>query len=313
VKTSWLERARGALCPLGPFIALALVAPPAGASVEEATRHLQSAIAAANAGDWEAALAEYTASGRAAPSVVALEGIANAQYQLGHDAEAYAAYTQLLAIQPQIPPGDVALQRSWARARALAEQRAAQLKARMPPPPSASTPEGLDRPPAESALAPSRPAEDHEEKDEIVRTAENAVFVELAGNGLIYSINYEHLFGDSNLSLRGGLSYVSLAASAGGESAKATIMTFPVLANYYIGGRDHKLQLGVGATFLYASESIALVSFSGVIPAPTAVIGYRYIPARGGFAFFIGLTPFLVPGSDKTFFPWGGTSFGGVF
>lgn len=62
-----------------------------------------------------------------------------------------------------------------------------------------------------------------------------------------------------------------------------------------------------------AGSSTSLVSVSGLVPAPTVAIGYRYIPAKGGFTFFIGLTPFIIPGGDKPIFPWGGMSFGGVF
>lgn len=152
-----------------------------------------------------------------------------------------------------------------------------------------------------------------------IRKAENAVFLELGGNGLVYSINYERIFGDSDFSLRVGLSYISVSASSNtsNSSAKASILTFPVLGNYYVGGRDHKLQLGGGLTFISitgtSSNSSTFVSASGFVPAPTLAIGYRYLPARGGFTFFIGLTPFIIPGGDKPIFMWGGMSFGGAF
>ena len=56
---------------------------PAPGSAAEATKHLQAGMSASSAGRWDAALTEYSASNAAAPSVVALEGLANAHYQLG--------------------------------------------------------------------------------------------------------------------------------------------------------------------------------------------------------------------------------------
>jgi hypothetical protein len=150
------------------------------------------------------------------------------------------------------------------------------------------------------------------------RTANNAVFLELLGNGLVYSINYERLFGDSNFSVRLGFSYISIGASGGSASSSVSMITIPVMGNYYVGGRNHKLQLGAGVTFLdfsasAGSNSTFVGTVSGFAPAPTLAIGYRYIPARGGFTFFVGFTPFIIPGNDKVLFPWGGMSFGGVF
>ncbi len=163
--------------------------------------------------------------------------------------------------------------------------------------------------------APSQ--EDGEEHKKEIRKANNVVFVELGGNGLVYSINYERVFGDSDFSLRGGFSFISVGASGGSGSSNASLITLPVLGNYYVGGRDHKLQLGGGLTFMYASVSsgggTSLASVSGFVPAPTLALGYRYLPARGGFTFFIGFTPFIIPGGSKVLFPWAGMSFGGAF
>ena len=110
---------------------------------------------------------------------------------------------------------------------------------------------------------------------------------------------------------------MSLGASSGSGSSSVRWFAVPLLGNYYVGGENHKLQLGAGVTLLYittsASSGAGFGSVSGFVPVPAAAIGYRYIPARGGFTFFAGLTPFIIPGGDKTFQPWGGISFGAVF
>ena len=291
-------------------------AAPSSAAVAESQEHFRSATAAVDARNWTLALSEFTASNAAAESIAALDGIANAHYQLHHDEEAYAAYGAVLAKTPEIKPGQVALEQYWAKTKSTAEARRAEIAARRVTPAAAS-----DNPspaPVAEKPAPKRKARrDDDEDGEKVRTAENAVFLELAGSGFVYSVNFEHLFGDSGFSLRGGLSYMSLGASSGSASSKVTWLAVPLLGNYYLGGENHKLQLGVGATILYvttsASSGAIFGSVSGFVPVPTAAIGYRYIPARGGFTFFVGLTPFIIPSGDKTFQPWAGMSFGAVF
>ena len=144
------------------------------------------------------------------------------------------------------------------------------------------------------------------------RTAKNAVFLELGGNAGIYSINYERFVTD-DVSLRAGVGYV--AAST--DSAAFSLLSVPLLGNYYLGGKHHKLQLGVGLTIMAVSGELKTFggtsSASAIVPAPTAVVGYRYIPSDGGFAFFAGLTPFIVPGGDLPVLPWAGLSFGAAF
>jgi hypothetical protein len=190
------------------------------------------------------------------------------------------------------------------------------------PPPEAPAAAPATAPAASGASAgqvapPPAPlaARDTEEEP---RKAHNVIFLELGGNGLVYSINYERLIDETDFSLRVGASYISIGASSGGSTASASLMTFPVLGNYYLGGKNHKLQLGAGLTFMQITVGAGggksgLVEASGFVPAPTAVIGYRYIPARGGFAFSVGFTPFIIPSGDKVVFPWAGISFGGIF
>src|SRR5688572_11252551 len=51
---------------------------------------------AARAKDWAGALKAYEAANQASPSADALEGIANAHYNLKNDGPAYAAYSEWL-------------------------------------------------------------------------------------------------------------------------------------------------------------------------------------------------------------------------
>ena len=149
------------------------------------------------------------------------------------------------------------------------------------------------------------------------RTARNSIYLELAGNGLLYTINYDRVINE-NFSVRAGLGYLSVSASAssGGQtaSAKVSLMGIPVLANFMLGGDNHKIELGAGMTLFYASGSAssadAVASGSGMAPVGTAVLGYRYVPHDGGFTFRAGFTPLV---SKQGFQPWAGMSFGYVF
>ncbi len=145
------------------------------------------------------------------------------------------------------------------------------------------------------------------------RTAKNSLYVELLGNGGLYSLNYERNLTD-DVTARLGFSYLSLSASASDDSASVTFMSFPLMANYLLGGGNHHLELGAGATVLYASGEVesggSRSSGDGVGVAGTATVGYRYQPRDGGFLFKVGFTPLVGSGG---FLPWGGLSLGGVF
>jgi hypothetical protein len=56
-------------------------------------------------------------------------------------------------------------------------------------------------------------------------TAFNAIYAELLGPGIIWSVNYERRFGQSGFAARAGLGYVSVTASGGGESAQPALFT----------------------------------------------------------------------------------------
>lgn len=171
--------------------------------------------------------------------------------------------------------------------------------------------QGVDPLPAPAA---DRPADNTKPSTTSTdRKAKNLVYLELLGNGGLYSVNYERMLGN-DLSARLGFSYLSMGASSGEASAKATLVTAPVMLNYMIGGKNHKLETGAGATVIYVSASAESGGMSasgeGVGIVGTGTVGYRYSPADGGFVFRVGYTPFFGKGG---FVSWGGASFGGTF
>jgi hypothetical protein len=150
------------------------------------------------------------------------------------------------------------------------------------------------------------------------RTAHNALYVELLGNGLFYSLNYERIFGDS-VAARIGVGYfsVSVTGTSGGESASAnaSILTLPLMVNYLgIGSRSHKFELGIGVLLIYASGSVDTLAAesdgSGVGIVGTGSLAYRYVPYDGGFNLKVGLMPLF---GSFGFLPWPGLALGAVF
>lgn len=145
------------------------------------------------------------------------------------------------------------------------------------------------------------------------QTADNAIYLELGGNGLLYTLNYERTFAPE-WSGRAGLFWFTVDAT--GEqntSASATLNLIPLTANYFV-GESHRLELGGGPLLLRASASAEgpglTVSESGFGLGGTATVGYRYQQLDGGFLFRIGLTPIF---TSNGFTPWAGLSLGYAF
>jgi hypothetical protein len=152
--------------------------------------------------------------------------------------------------------------------------------------------------------------------EQAARTAQNIIFGEVLGSGLLYSVNYERIIDKWNIGLRGGASYFTYAVSSYGRSGNLVLVSFPIVASYYFGWRNHNLQLGLGATILYTgvatdSEGTKFeAERSGAGLAMSGVVGYRYMPRDGGISFGVGFTP-LVRASK--FLPWGGANVGYAF
>lgn len=148
------------------------------------------------------------------------------------------------------------------------------------------------------------------------RTANNAVYLEVLGASLFYSLNYDRRIGD--LSLRAGLMYVAVSSDDpdnGDEvSVSAAWAGVPLSVTYNIGSLAHALEIGAGATLHVFGGSVnALgVESSGAHSAVLghAILGYRYQPREAGFFLRAGLTPVFGKG---VFLPWPHVGLGGTF
>lgn len=149
------------------------------------------------------------------------------------------------------------------------------------------------------------------------KKASNSIYLELLGNGAVYSLNYDRMFSNS-VSGRIGLMSVSVDEDTlnvnkndvTGQEAKVSLTMLPIMINYLKGG-NHKLEIGGGVILVFVSadiKEVGSVEGSGVVG--TATLGYRYQPGAGGFNFRIGFTPIFGQGG---FFPWAGLSLGYSF
>ncbi len=138
-------------------------------------------------------------------------------------------------------------------------------------------------------------------------TAKNAFYVELGGNGIFYSLNYDRLV-TPNVAARAG---VMLFRAEDNESNGVGVVVAPVVVSYLFGEGNSHFEAGLGLGL--ATASIDHVDFGEEFDQTvygTGVLGYRYQPETGGVVFRAGLTPVF---NAENFAPWIGLSIGYAF
>ena len=138
----------------------------------------------------------------------------------------------------------------------------------------------------------------------------NSTYLEIGGNGLWYSFNYDRILRRKDrtaLSARVGFAYF-------GNFSDTSTITAPLTISFLYGKNKNFLELGGGPTTLYSfSEKITGIAAIGII-------GFRHQPIKSkGLMYRIAFNPFIVEYSSDTgdwnsvIIPWGGISFGFVF
>jgi hypothetical protein len=140
--------------------------------------------------------------------------------------------------------------------------------------------------------------------------ADNAVYFELGGSGVIPTINYERRLTEHWFA-RGGFSIVT-SESEGDDDTEMTVVV-PLTASWVNRPQsNHHLELGGGVLFAGGDEQ-ELYDFTGDDDDTfsslfvTGIAGYRYQRPGRGFQFRAVFTP-VVGGGDVL--PWAGVSFG---
>ena len=128
-----------------------------------------------------------------------------------------------------------------------------------------------------------------------------AVFFEVLGTGVGYSVNYDTRFQktEDGLGGRAGVSYF--------KSNGLGVFSLPVGLNYLLGKNGNYFEVGAGATFLSVKEDenkhgeFLFIGGEESTVVGTLVFGYRRQPVEGGFTFRAGVSP-IIGGGD--FIPW---------
>lgn len=150
-------------------------------------------------------------------------------------------------------------------------------------------------------------------------SARNSVYLELLGNGGVYSVNFEREL-MPHLGLRiGAATWGSEGEGFFGSGTARRHTTFPVMLNYGMGGGNSRLELGGGLLLGQSTRTDEEGRTTSGIRSLTATIGYRHQRRRGGVLFRVGLTPFYSLDAaedaypDPGFFASAGASIGYAF
>ena len=137
--------------------------------------------------------------------------------------------------------------------------------------------------------------------------ASNTFFVELGGNALAYSLNYERFF-TPKLGVRVGGMYLQADDDAGDQ---VNVGLFPLMATYLLGPGNGHFEIGGGVGLATAGvEDIDIGDDRASTVYGTATFGYRYQKPEGGVMFRAGFTPIVASGN---IIPWVGVSVGYAF
>ena len=128
--------------------------------------------------------------------------------------------------------------------------------------------------------------------DDLSRQKGRAVYLEVLGNGIGYSFNYDQRFQNrfDGLGFKAGASYFALNGTS--------VATFPFGLNYLLGKEGKYFEMGLGGTYLLASDRSNTFSsgsdrtFGDGITG-NMIFGYRSEPVDGGFLFRASVTPFF--------------------
>ena len=138
---------------------------------------------------------------------------------------------------------------------------------------------------------------------------QNVVYVEAAGIGLLFSVNYERMISD-HVSLRIGYSSWSFTLPFIFASESISFDGVPVMVTLLEGNGNSKLEVGGGVEFcqvtttsrtdiFFISGSSSTTSNTENKPIGVASIAYRYQPNGGGLHFRAGLDPLVGPGGVR--------------
>lgn len=149
------------------------------------------------------------------------------------------------------------------------------------------------------------------------RYTKNSIYFEVLGQGILYSVNYEHRF-TQKMSFRIGYTSwrINLLPIIFFVDGFLDVRGFPIMMSYLSGDGNNHLEFGIGIVGTKMKGKGEDIFFGTEIEGEntlilgTGTLGYRYQPSSNGLLFKIGLTPFY---NAHTFQLSGGISLGYAF
>lgn len=146
-----------------------------------------------------------------------------------------------------------------------------------------------------------------------------SVYLELLGNSVAYSVNFDMRFKrnqQDGLGFRVGAGGFSITGfNSDGIEVKANLWTFPLELNYLMGKKRSAFETGIGVSPLLLGAKIEIdddkIAGTGSGANVFLNLGYRFQPLKNGFTARINWTPIINSGG---FIPlWFGISLGYSF
>jgi hypothetical protein len=138
----------------------------------------------------------------------------------------------------------------------------------------------------------------------------NALSLEAAGRGLLYSVNYDRSIGE-NASIGAGFGYLDFS----GVDVSTKVMFVPAYLNVYLASNHHRPFLTGGVTIIHIDGQVGgtvledKFEASATTAMPMFGLGYEY---RSDFGFLFRVSPYVMV-TPLVVIPWAGVSLGATF
>jgi hypothetical protein len=132
--------------------------------------------------------------------------------------------------------------------------------------------------------------------DEEDRAANNSIYAEGLGPGIVYSLDYDRAFGDAVVRVGAG---VVPGKEAGKASTEPLLISVPLTVSYIgAGSRWNMLELGAGLVYLHVAPHVRnfyVESKPETVNTvlATGIVGYRFQPPQGGLLIRAGVCPII--------------------
>ncbi len=149
------------------------------------------------------------------------------------------------------------------------------------------------------------------EKVMVIEKRAQNFYVEILGQGLLFTANYDTRFSHKRNGIGGRIGFGALSIDG------TTLITAPISLNYLLGKEKSFFEIGLGVTYVSASTSNSgSVFFENGSNSTSTILGtmsfmYRLQPKDSGFSFRGGFTPYFNKDGFIPYYP--GISLGYTF